>query len=356
MELQEFKDKIVVGKVLNNMELVELLGTEAQKEAFKKNNKLYANTKKALLRELERLCNFKEIKVKNKVNYVILKIFAEQKERNYKENARNSKGYIDLIETLIINKLDKNNGTLIYTNSLLFNNLGMVNNNYIDKLLTNKTALEKKNINYNNFLLFDSILRKGFGKIVDRCLKNLNNRRVISYTKSYFASVELIENKEYKILELPEDISNFVREVEHKELKKYKDNSLKKVTLADIFFKKKEHEFYSNVNAKIKDCLEEYLKQELLGQKFNFNYYFTASVIKTSGNTIALEKEEYYYKQTMQKLNTLAKNYMLNNTNNKNTYPTKIKSLVTLQTEQTKENLIDAYNANALELIKLFIN
>lgn len=361
MTIEEFKNEIVVGQVLSNLELVQLLGTTAQQESYKKNNKLYANTKKALLRELESLCKFKEIKVKNKINYVVLEIFTEKKiiEDKRKNNKGKGKGYEDLIKTIILKLLEKNNNKLTLSNTLLMHKMGMVNKKYIDTRFNLKNTLEKADIKYSNYLVFNSIMQKAFKKILDRSLKKLEDKLVIDVQKKYMVNIELLEENKIKILEIPKDLHNLIRETEHMELQKYKGFEEQDITLSYIFLKNKQNEFYSGVLEKIIDNLENFIIKELGTNNFIINGYFRTIEIETSSKSLGIEKNMKYYKESIKKLNELSKKYMINNTKNKKTYDTKLKQLNAIippETFNTDNTIIDSYNKDALELIQLFIN
>lgn len=363
MELQEFKDKITVGQVLNNMELVELLGTEAQKESYKKNNKLYANTKKALLRELESLCSYKEIKVKNKVNYVISEIFTAQK--NIKDKRKNNKGknkgYEDLIKTILLNLLEEHNNKLTISNTSLMQKMGMVNNNYVNRSLNLKNRLKKADIKHSNYLVFNSIMQKSFKKILDRSLKSLDDKSVVEFEKRYLVNIELLEEKKenkIKILEIPRYLHKLIRETQHLELQNYKEFEDQDITLSYIFLKNKQYEFYNDVLEKIEDDLREFIKLEIGTNEFIINGYFRVMYIETSSKSLEIEKNMKYYKESIKKLNGLSKEYMLNNTKNNKTYNTKLKQLNAIappETFNTENTIIDSYNKDAVELIQLFI-
>lgn len=62
-------------------QLVEMIGTDAQKRAFEKNNKLIGNSKTALLKELATMVKFEEIKEGRKLYFLITEIFEEKQEK-----------------------------------------------------------------------------------------------------------------------------------------------------------------------------------------------------------------------------------------------------------------------------------
>lgn len=69
-----------VGKVLSNEEVIDLVGTEKQKEQYKLKKTFKGNTKSAVLKNLSSICKFEEIKVGRKSSYKIIEVYDEKKE------------------------------------------------------------------------------------------------------------------------------------------------------------------------------------------------------------------------------------------------------------------------------------
>ena len=356
MELQEFKDKVIAGQVLSNLELVQLLGTEAQKESYKKNNKLYINTKKALLRELESYCTYEEIKI-NKIYYKIVKIHEHKKNLDKRKNNKSKSKYIELIENIIVNKmLESNLDNMRLTNTKLMYQLSFINSAYVDIFNRKKATLEKKDIDYSNYLVFNSILRKDFMQIIDRAIKALDKKRIISSQKTYCINIT-DSKRENIIFECDDNMNKAIRKIEFNELQKL--NKDKNITIDEAY---RNYSDILNTNV-----LKEIEKQ--FGQVFSFmydndyelNYYYRATVIMSDLDTLKKVKDTKKYITSSEEINLLAQKHMLDNTNNKNTYDTKAKNikdakkLISNTEIEITDNEIIKYKADATKLIDLFI-
>lgn len=69
-----------IGELYTIGDLVQLIGTDKQKEMFAKNNKLVGDPKKSLVKKLDSLCVYEQTKIGRKIAYKIVEIYDVPKE------------------------------------------------------------------------------------------------------------------------------------------------------------------------------------------------------------------------------------------------------------------------------------
>ena len=136
------------------------------------------NAKKSQLKELSIFCNYH--KEGNK--FIIDEIYETPIVTI--ENISAANKYIHILSNVIAEYLYNNPEVLdgIPINKL-FNTLGITNNNYIDSMYYRKELSQLYDIQLASIYYFYSDTRIEFKRIIERCLNNLQSRRVLNWHK-----------------------------------------------------------------------------------------------------------------------------------------------------------------------------
>ena len=122
------------GNVLTNKDVVELFGTEKQKEKFKKDNTIKGDPKKALLKKLQSECDFEEYKEGRTTYYKILEVHNIKKEVVDKRKVGNNSVFTNDFKNIMIDCIYNSNKLLveemIISKTNLFQLVNLINNNY----------------------------------------------------------------------------------------------------------------------------------------------------------------------------------------------------------------------------------
>lgn len=195
-----------VGQILTVEDLVNLVGTEKQKENYYKKNNIGTNVKKSLLKQLGRYCEYKEIRIKRKSHFEIIEIFNEAKQNVDKRcnNGENNKKFTKHLELSILNlcknMINKNifkdeyetdvydscDGVKSFTitkNNLMLS-VGVINNTYKEYNTKRKDLAKELNAKIENI---DNayVHAEKLSKQVFTAMNKLRKSRNITYANAY---------------------------------------------------------------------------------------------------------------------------------------------------------------------------
>lgn len=173
-------------------ELVELIGTDAQKRAFEKNNKLIGNPKKALLKELATMVKFEETKEGRKIFYLVTEIFEEQKEKyDGRADAELRMAISELQMLKYLARREEEEDFLAYSYSYLAEYVGLCNEefrNYYAPIITKKTPIDKIT-EYEMEQEWSKLVKMEQRNKINAALRSLQNRGIIFYSQQIAVSI-----------------------------------------------------------------------------------------------------------------------------------------------------------------------
>lgn len=321
--LENARNKLAVGQILSNKELMELVGTVDQNHKYKEINKIPSITKKCLLKRLDAICKYLEFKKDNKLYYKILEVYPAPKALN-DNRLKDKKGYNKLIANIlpVLIAQNKDNRLVVNINYLMYC-LGIVNKNFINRKYSKREVIEllkDKDIDYSNYLIFCATLENGFNGIVSKALRKLKNDNIINYNNTNVLRIDtpkdVVVIEKIKYLEASHKLNKQINYLENKLIKK-SENEQEKLDL-------REKDLYTKVVDKLYAELKEYTNNIIHYEHF-IKSYFKAYAI-TNIKEVTEETKEAMRLNRVQ-LNALAKNYMLANAINEKTYKTKVRAI-----------------------------
>ena len=170
MYIKNLKENMIVK---NYKELCILIGEEIKT----------SNSKKAQLKEFERFCQYH----RNGQKFIIDEIYKEPLPKISDKSLNHSK-YIKEIEYILVDYLYENvreGETIQLSTSSLIQILAMANNTYAVGCYKKYELAEILNMEISAIILFYNTSRTEFHKIIDRALKNLQNRAVLNVNTCY---------------------------------------------------------------------------------------------------------------------------------------------------------------------------
>lgn len=288
----EAPEGLRVGNSLKTSELVELFGTDKQKESYEKTKKLKSGTKDAVLKEASRHMEIEAYKQGKQLMYKIINIYSEAKpiETNgYIERSET----IPLIQALILHMLSNENGTIILTSSKIAMIIQMVNSKYNTMWSENKLC----GTEYEERFIKSEIAREVSGNI-KRALSSMKKRHLLYYNNNLFVVTY-------------ENIKRVATDEEKKVITKARKHACKELGCINynmVKFKGKTGRFHSIVSNKLNEWGFKDIKNYFEGYEVN------ADVVEARHE---LEKTLKELKQ--KELNTVIYNKLLDRMINKYT-------------------------------------
>lgn len=307
-----------VGQILTNEDLVNLMGSEKQRENYKTKRKLQKKTKESLLKQLDRYCKYLEYKKGNAKQYEIVEVFENCKDKkdNRKGNsggANNSIYQDDFINIMIYNLHNYPEKCKLLSKSYLCKMANLVNSNYTTCKRNIKELSVILEIDEDEVYSFYNDNQKKLASIVERGLNSCRRKSILTYN-----SVTVVVKKEAKLKynELGEIViknNKPVYEIEH--IHRIASDDELEVILS-IEHKVKEMMFddknIDNKNVFLSGRWSEYknkIKAELKSRDLNINYYYEAyelNWIKSNINELYKEIAGEYTNSS----NNINKNYI----------------------------------------------
>jgi len=207
------------------------------------------NSKKAQFKELERYCTYTKQGQKITITEIFLKPLDKIDHRKDIDKEGNNSKYVEHVKVLLLHKLSKAEGHK-YTilKNRLFESLGMVNPQYLDKELFIKYLL-KKDSRFTKFDINHLYLRANdrLDRILFDSLNSLKRRFLLDYNELYMIVRINNEGKEQHT-EATDEEKALLMSIKYNVLADMKLNSITQVR-----FKFKTEEFYKRVNKVLND-------------------------------------------------------------------------------------------------------
>lgn len=290
-----------VGQILTNEDLVNLMGSEKQRENYRNKRKLQKKTKESLLKQLDRYCKYLEYSEGNAKRYEIIEVFEKCKDKkdNRKGNsggANNSIYQDDFMNMMIYNLYNYPDRCKLLSKSYLCKMANLVNSNYTTCKRNIKELSTILEINEDEVYSFYHDNNEKLKGIAERGLSSCRKKSILTYN-----SVTVLAKKEliYKYNELGEPIirgNKPVYEIIYKH-KVADENELE--IILDVEHKVKEEMFGDknkcNRNIFLSGKWNEYtknIKREIKERDLNISYYYEAYEL----NWIKSNIEELYKK------------------------------------------------------------
>lgn len=295
------KNKIKIGQILNNEDVVNLVGNEKQIKTFYKNKKLTEPSKSAILKQLNSICKYETTKIGRKQAYKIIEIYDEKKEiidKRKINNRGNNSIFVEDFKVLIINLLH-NDATeeKIISKTGLFHVANLINDNYkIGRKDKNKLSelLETPKKTIDDF--YDNTHSK-MKKTIESCLKNCRSSSILTYESVIALAIyepQVSKNKLDKAIVVDGSyIKNNIVTVYREATKEEKQFILKceNKVKEDLGLDKNanNNEIYLRGLWK---TYKQKVKEELKNTESNIKYYYEAYKLTWNKENI----EELYYK------------------------------------------------------------
>lgn len=219
------------------------------------------NSKKAQLRELERCCNY----VKEGNRFIIKEIYKEEKAKIYPSV------YMEFIGNILIDYLYKNlthpGDRKILTIGKMIEIVGLVNENYEIGNRHKKALSKALNVNLLSVYYFYNNTRGEFKKMIERALKSLHNRRVLTYNKIKMICYKDKGNQIYR--QATDQEESYITDIEKEVL-----NDMGYKSITEVFLKCKMKTFQKKVKNKL---------------PLDWIYYFDAYSINVGAKAIKME-------------------------------------------------------------------
>nr|DAT84931.1 MAG TPA: hypothetical protein [Caudoviricetes sp.] len=269
-------DKLKIGQVFKNKrEMCELLGQK------------YISNKTASLPQLKEWKRYIDWE-KDGQKIIVTEIYPTPLDKNDGRITNGTQVYQRFIEDILLAYIDSqitqfNNNNNIdntddgyFTFSLTLNQLallcGMINENYVDKNITQLLL----DAGYTKFNIKDFFSRtqSKFNLVINNALNNMQKRKIISYEKKYI----VVENGVKRI-------ANYDDESKILNIEKTALIDMGCGSVIEVFVHNKTKEYYNLTN-------------KYVGEQFGWNYYYQSYVILANNYVLNLEKD--YLRNTNQ--------------------------------------------------------
>lgn len=221
------------------------------------------NSKKKQLKDLERYCKFR----KEGRKFIIEQIYEEEKAKIYPSV------YMEFIGNILIDYLYKNlsnpGDRKILTIGKMIEIVGLANENYEIGNRHKKALSKALNVNLLSVYYFYNNTRGEFKRIIERALKSLHNRRILTFNK-----IKMICCKDgvYQVYRQATDQEeSYITDIEKEVL-----NDMKYKSISEVFIKCKMKTFQKKVKNKLPE---------------GWIYYFDAYSINVGTKAIKMEYE-----------------------------------------------------------------
>ncbi|GAA0071680.1 hypothetical protein UT300003_32050 [Clostridium sardiniense] len=201
--------------ILNTKQLVELLGSNKQKESYYKNGILQTNIKKSILKKLDSIAEYEEIRIANKKCFVINKLLNREESLNKRlKYARKFTLALDKKILSFLNYTQKDR--LIITNKSIMRELDLVKEVFweLQGDHSNLKLVKDKNIDLQIARYYTGLLKSELNLVIEASLNRLNKSNKIKSKKTLIVSTneglhrEATSEEKDKILNLQDDCLN----------------------------------------------------------------------------------------------------------------------------------------------------
>jgi len=328
------------NQILNNNNLVNLWGTEKQKEVYLKNKKLQTCTKNSILKKAERFCKL-EYLLDGK--YIVKEVYDEEININVLKILKNNSH--SLLAPIIINNLIKSKIDNEYMLNLsLINYYSLINlvhkNNYNNIRYNPKYSSKILDMEIKSIDTYFKISNEKLSYYLESCLELLEKAYIIKYYKIPFVKIRNIEivNKHSSVIT---KVKNEHRRALEEEIRYVEDmitylcnkHNIKRENFIRIFFT-------PNLN----NIKKEY--QDLLIQKNIIYYYEGYEVYYTD-----IKKSENFMKNFKEfNLNNYIKDFIIFMSNSiKNSINSRFENVDDKDIKFLNDNVLD-YTQKTLEI------
>lgn len=329
---------------------------------------------------IEKMVEFRVEKVGRSNIYTVLdihhnenNIIISDKKINVTTNAGNIKitgKYDKYIAPMMISKLNASpNRTVLLPTTVLFEEFGMVNEEYNKKKSNIVKTSKELDVHPTNLFEMVNTVQKQFGQIVERSIKALESKKIIRAEKKTMISYYLLEENKKPIkrcIMADDDMLNVILETNFKVLEHLEIEDEK-----EVYIKGKNKQYYNMLNKNIKTEMNYLLQKKLdlnINQSVSFAYCFKAFEIKSTDYIIEKQLSKKDYEVNKKALNDIMINFISNNTqklkksknrtnkliNNRIYYDTK-QIFVEGFTDYNKQDIIEEYEKCALIVIDKLI-
>lgn len=174
-------------------QIVELIGTDKQKEHFEKYKTFKsAPMKKAILKELATMVKYEEIKEGRKIFYLITEVFEEKQEKyDGRADAELRMAISELQMLKYLARREEEEDFLAYSYSYLAEYVGLCNEefrNYYAPIITKKTPIEKIS-DYEMEQEWSKLIKMEQRNKINAALRSLQNKGIIFYSQQIAVSI-----------------------------------------------------------------------------------------------------------------------------------------------------------------------
>lgn len=174
------------------VQIVELIGTDKQKEQMATKGKLQTKSKEALLKELATMVKFEETKEGRKNYYLITEIFEEQQEKyDGRADAELRMAISELQMLKYLARREEEEDFLAYSYSYLAEYVGLCNEefrNYYAPIITKKTPIDKIT-EYEMEQEWSKLVKMEQRNKINAALRSLQNKGIIFYSQQIAVSI-----------------------------------------------------------------------------------------------------------------------------------------------------------------------
>lgn len=174
-------------------QIVELIGTDKQKEHFEKYKTFKsAPMKKALLKELATMVKYEETKEGRKIFYLITEVFEEKQEKyDGRADAELRMAISELQMLKYLARREEDEDFLAYSYSYLAEYVGLCNEefrNYYAPIITKKTPIDKIT-EYEMEQEWSKLVKMEQRNKINAALRSLQNKGIIFYSQQIAVSI-----------------------------------------------------------------------------------------------------------------------------------------------------------------------
>ena len=174
------------------VQIVELIGTDKQKEQMATKGKLQTKSKEALLKELATMVKFEETKEGRKNYYLITEVFEEKQEKyDGRADAELRMAISELQMLKYLARREEEEDFLAYSYSYLAEYVGLCNEefrNYYAPIITKKTPIEKIS-DYEMEQEWSKLIKMEQRNKINAALRSLQNKGIIFYSQQIAVSI-----------------------------------------------------------------------------------------------------------------------------------------------------------------------
>lgn len=295
---------MIKNGIISSKELVDLFGTEKQKESYEKNGRFIGDIKKSLISKAQRMCN---IQPNGDGTYSILEVYEYPAPKNFNKLSTGIYQYMaPIILSKLLNESDINNKIILPLFDFA-NMITMTNKNYKPAKYNQACVGEFLDINQSVVAEFFDKVDYSIRYYIESCLNYLKTADVLEWYKVPMVKKRKMEMGESKDGVIPlicertderasdEEVKYIIdcREQVKDELKisnrsecfygskakKYKERLQELLKIRDILYFYESYEvFYTNID-RCKALLSKFDETDLIA---NFNRYFIDYILENA--------------------------------------------------------------------------